>query len=317
VSSRDDLPPDLPEILPPSPSATPPPGGTDMPASSSPEVQPGAPAPATPPPPILSGTEPPLIDTPRQVPAADDLRMPLLEHLKELRSRLIHSVIAIGLGFLIAYSGADWLFAALTWPLHAAAHGRNVLLIGTGVGEAFFTKIKVALIAGLFLASPAVFYEIWKFIAPGLYESERRMVMPFVLFASIFFIAGGYFCWAVVFKIGYAFFLSQYASIGVTPTIRISEYLAFSAKLLIAFAITFEMPIFAFFLTRLGLVDYRMMIRYIRYAVLAIFIVAVALTPPDMISPFLLAIPLLLLYGVSIGVSYFFRAKPAAEPSTT
>ncbi len=274
-------------------------------------------APADDPPPALSGAEPSLIESPSQTPAADDLRMPLLEHLKELRGRLIRCVIAIALGFLVAYSGADWLFAALTWPLHAAAHGRNVLLIGTGVGEAFFTKIKVALIAGLFLASPAVFYEIWKFIAPGLYESERRMAKPFVLFATIFFVAGGYFCWAVVFKIGYAFFLSQYASIGVTPTIRISEYLAFSAKLLIAFAITFEMPIFAFFLTRLGLVDYRMMIRYIRYAVLGIFIVAVALTPPDMVSPFLLAIPLLLLYGVSIGVSYFFRAKPAAEPSTT
>ncbi len=246
--------------------------------------------------------------------------MPLLEHLKELRGRLIRCVIAIGLGFAVAYFGADWLFAALKWPLTAAAHGRTVLLIGTGVGEAFFTKIKVALIAGLFLASPAVFYEIWKFVAPGLYESERRMAMPFVIFASLFFIAGGYFCWAVVFKIGYAFFLSQYESIGVTPTIRISEYLAFSSKLLIAFAITFEMPIFAFFLTRLGMIDYRMMISYFRYAILAIFVVAVALTPPDMISPFLLAIPLLLLYGLSIGVSYFFRAEQSekgAAASTT
>jgi len=243
--------------------------------------------------------------------------MPLLEHLKELRGALIRSVIAISFGFLIAYWAADWLFAALTWPLHEAAHGRNLLLIGTGIGEAFFTKIKVALIAGLFLASPAVFYEVWKFIAPGLYETERRMAKPFVLFATIFFVAGGYFCWAVVFRIGYAFFLNQYQSIGVTPTIRISEYLAFSAKLLIAFALTFEMPIFAFFLTRLGLVDYRMMIRYFRYAVLAIFVVAVALTPPDMVSPFLLAIPLLLLYGLSIGVSYFFRADPAAGLSTT
>jgi sec-independent protein translocase protein TatC len=265
----------------------------------------------------MTGAEPPLIEAPTQAPVADDLRMPLLEHLKELRGRLIRSVIAIGVGFLIAYSAADWLFAALTWPLRAAARGRTVLLIGTGVGEAFFTKIKVALIAGLFLASPAVFYEIWKFIAPGLYETERRMAKPFVLFATIFFIAGGYFCWAVVFKIGYAFFLSQYESIGVTPTIRISEYLAFSSKLLIAFALTFEMPIFAFFLTRLGLVDHRMMIRHIRYAVLAIFIVAVALTPPDMVSPFLLAIPLLLLYGLSIGVSYFFRAEPAAGSSMT
>ncbi|HVC44954.1 MAG TPA: twin-arginine translocase subunit TatC [Candidatus Binataceae bacterium] len=240
---------------------------------------------------------------------AASARMPLLEHLKELRGRLIRSVIAIAVGFLIAYFRADWLFAALTWPLHAAAHGKTVLLIGTGVGEAFFTKMKVALIAGLFLASPVVFYEIWKFIAPGLYESERRMALPFVLFATIFFLAGGYFCWAVVFRIGYAFFLDQYASIGVTPTLRISEYLAFSAKLLIAFAITFEMPIFAFFLTRLGLIDYRMMIRYFRYAVLAIFIVAVALTPPDMVSPFLLAAPLLALYGLSVLVAYFFRAR--------
>jgi len=268
-------------------------------------------------PPELTGMEPPLFEPPIQAPVGDELRMPLLEHLKELRGALIRSVIAIGVGFVIAYSAANWLFAALTWPLHAAAHGRTVLLIGTGVGEAFFTKIKVALIAGLFIASPVVFYEIWKFIAPGLYQNERRMAKPFVLFATIFFIAGGYFCWAVVFKIGYAFFLGQYQSIGVTPTIRISEYLAFSAKLLIAFALTFEMPIFAFFLTRLGLVDYRMMIRYIRYAVLAIFVVAVALTPPDMVSPFLLAIPLLLLYALSIGVSYFFRADPTGGPSTT
>jgi sec-independent protein translocase protein TatC len=289
--------------------------GAEPPASETAQAETVAPVP----PPALTGAEPPLIDRvdgSSSASAGDDFRMPLLEHLKELRGRLIRCVIAIGLGFAVAYFGADWLFAALTWPLHAAAHGRTVLLIGTGVGEAFFTKIKVALIAGLFIASPAVFYEIWKFVAPGLYEAERRMAMPFVIFASIFFVAGGYFCWAVVFKIGYAFFLSQYESIGVTPTIRISEYLAFSSKLLIAFAITFEMPIFAFFLTRIGMIDYSMMISYFRYAILAIFVVAVALTPPDMISPFLLAIPLLLLYGLSIGVSYFFRTEQSEKAAT-
>ena len=237
---------------------------------------------------------------------SDELRMPLLEHLTELRSRLIRSVIAIAVGFLIAYTIDDWLFNALTYPLRAASHGK-ILLIGTGVAEAFFTKLKVALIAGLFIASPAVFLEIWKFIAPGLFESERRLAKPFVISATLFFIAGGYFCWAVVFKIGYSFFLREYSSIGVTPTLRISEYLAFSAKLLLAFGITFEMPIFAFFLTRIGAIDHRMMVHYFRYAVLAIFVVAVALTPPDMVSPFLLAIPLLALYGLSIGVSYVFR----------
>lgn len=136
------------------------------------------------------------------------------------------------------------------------------------------------------------------------------MAKPFVLFTTLFFLAGGYFCWAVVLKIGYAFFLSQYASIGVTPTLRISEYLNFSAKLLLAFAITFEMPVLAFFLTRLGIVDHRWMVRQSRYAILIIFIIAAALTPPDFISQFLLAIPLLLLYALSIGVSYLFRQQP-------
>ncbi|MGH7932219.1 MAG: twin-arginine translocase subunit TatC [Candidatus Binataceae bacterium] len=244
-----------------------------------------------------------------------DSRMPILDHLQELRMRLIHCVIAIALGFLLAYAIDDWLFAMLTWPLREASNNK-VLLIGTGVGEAFFTKIKVALVAGVFVASPVIFLEVWKFVAPGLYETEKRMAKPFVALATVFFVMGGYFCWAVVFRIGYTFFLSEYASIGVTPTIRISEYLAFSAKLLLAFAITFEMPIFAFFFTRLGILDHRMMLKYFRYAFLGIFVIAVALTPPDMVSPFLLAIPLLALYGLSIGVSYMFRNRAVAPADT-
>jgi sec-independent protein translocase protein TatC len=246
----------------------------------------------------------------------EQARMSLIEHLQELRTRLIRAFIAIGLGFIVAYLVADPLFRMLTWPIREVSGGK-VLLIGTGVGEAFYTKIKVALIAGLFIASPAVFYEIWKFIAPGLYETERRMAKPFVLFATLFFVLGGYFCWAVVFKVGYSFFLAQYASIGVTPTIRISEYLAFSSKLLLAFALTFEMPIFAFFFTKLGMIDYKMMMGYWRYAILAIFIVSAALTPPDMISQFLLAIPLLALYALSVGVAWMFRLKPEEKPAAT
>ena len=113
------------------------------------------------------------------------------------------------------------------------------------------------------------------------------------------------------------FFLDQYASIGVTPTIRISEYLAFSSKLLLAFALTFEMPIFAFFFTKLGMIDYKMMLSYWRYAILAIFIVSAALTPPDMVSQFLLAIPLLLLYAISVGVAWMFRIEPAEKSTAT
>jgi sec-independent protein translocase protein TatC len=239
--------------------------------------------------------------------------MPVMGHLRELRTRLIRSLIGLLAGFVVAYLIVDQLFAALTYPIRVVSNNR-VLLIGTGVGEAFFTKIKVALVAALFIASPVILHEIWKFIAPGLYQTERKLAMPFVIFASLFFVTGGYFCWAVVLKIGYRFFLSQYASIGVTPTLRISEYLAFSAKLLLAFAITFEMPIFAFFLTRLGIVDHKMMIKQLRYAILAIFILAAALTPPDMISQFLLALPLLGLYAISIMVAWFFRIRePAPE----
>jgi sec-independent protein translocase protein TatC len=247
----------------------------------------------------------------------EGLRMPIMEHLRELRVRLIRAAIALTIGFIVAYFFSDQLFAMLTMPIRQVSHDK-LLLIGTGVGEAFFTKIKVSLVAGLFLASPAVFWEIWKFIAPGLYRTERKMAFPFIVFATIFFISGGYFCWAVVFKVGYKFFLDQYSSIGVTPTIRISEYLAFSAKLMLAFAITFEMPIFAFFLTRLGIVDYKMMVKQFRYAILIIFVVSAALTPPDMVSQFLLAIPLLFLYVISVGVSYIFRAtgEPAATVET-
>ena len=245
---------------------------------------------------------------------AEGLRMPIMEHLRELRVRLIRAAIALTLAFIVAYFFSDQLFAMLTMPIRQVSHDK-LLLIGTGVGEAFFTKIKVSLVAGLFLASPAVFWEIWKFIAPGLYQTERKMAFPFIVFATIFFISGGYFCWAVVFKVGYKFFLDQYSSIGVTPTIRISEYLAVSAKLMLAFAITFEMPIFAFFLTRLGIVDYKMMVKQFRYAILIIFVISAALTPPDMVSQFLLAIPLLFLYVISVGVSYVFRAK--VEPAAT
>jgi sec-independent protein translocase protein TatC len=245
----------------------------------------------------------------------DDGRMPLIEHLKELRARLIRSLIAIAVGFVVAYGFVDQIFALLTVPLREVSHDK-VLLIGTGIGEAFFTKIKVALIAALFIASPAVLYEVWRFIAPGLYESERKMAKPFVAATTLFFITGGYFCWAVVLKIGYAFFLSQYASIGVTPTLRISEYLNFSAKLLLAFALTFEMPVLAYFLTRFAIIDYRWMLRQFRYAILVIFVIAAALTPPDFVSQFLLAIPLLALYGLSIGVAYVFRQQ-GREVATT
>jgi len=244
-----------------------------------------------------------------------DLKMPLTAHLEELRWRLIKSLLAIAVGFIACYNFADLLFALLTRPLLAlnagsGAEASSVHLIGTGVVEAFFTKLKVSLIAALFLASPVILYQIWQFVAPGLYATEKRYARPFVFFGTFFFCAGAWFCYAMVLPVGYRFFIEQYETISVNPEIRISEYLSFTSRMLLAFGGTFELPVITFFLARLGFVTHTMMLSYLRYAILVIFIVAAMLTPgPDVASQLLMAGPLLVLYGLSIGVAYMF-GKP-------
>jgi len=239
-----------------------------------------------------------------------DVQMPLTEHLEELRWRLIRALLATTVGFAVSYNFAEQLFAFLTEPLTAIS-SEKVELIGTGVTEAFFTKLKVSVIAGIFLASPVIFFQLWRFISPGLYESEKRYALPFVFFATIFFVSGAAFCYVYVFPVGYRFFVEQYASIGVSPSLRVSEYLSFSARMLLAFGVTFELPVVTFFLARIGMVTHRTMIGYFRYAILAIFIVAAVLTPgPDIASQLLMAAPLFLLYVASIGVAYLF-GRPA------
>jgi sec-independent protein translocase protein TatC len=243
----------------------------------------------------------------------NDATMPLTAHLEELRSRVIRSLLAIAAAFAATYGFADTLFAFLTRPL-TALHDERVQLIGTGVAEAFFTKLKVSLIAAVFIASPVVFHQAWKFVAPGLYEHEKRYARPFVAFATLFFVLGAAFCYLVVFPVGYAFFVEQYGSIGVAPAIRISEYLSFSARMLLAFGVTFELPVVTFFLARLGLVTHATMLGYARYAVLLIFVLAAILTPgPDIASQFLMAGPLLVLYALSIGVAYVFAQERRHE----
>lgn len=246
----------------------------------------------------------------------EDGTMPLTAHLEELRWRIVKALIAITIGFGICYFFSDRIFEILTEPL-VGIGDEHLQLIGTGVTEAFFTRLKVSLIAAVFLASPALFYQAWGFVAPGLVDTERRLAIPFVLAATVFFISGATFCYFLVFPVGYAFFLQEYANIGVAPQIRISEYLSFAARMLLAFGATFELPVVTFFLARLGLVTHRMLVSGTRYAIVVIFIVAAVLTPgPDVASQMLMAGPLLLLYVLSIGVAYVFgRAKPAeTEP---
>jgi len=233
--------------------------------------------------------------------------MTFTEHLEEFRRCLLKSVVAIALSSGVGYFFSDSIFRFIVAPLQRSLQpGQN--LIGTGVTEAFFTEIKVALAAGVFFSSPVIFYQIWRFLSPGLSGGEKRLVVPFVLCASAFFLAGAFFCYSVVLPIAFVYFIEQYGSIGVTPAIRIGEYFTFFFRMILAFGVTFELPVFTFFLVRLGIWNYRLMLSSFRYALVAIFIIAAILTPtPDIINQSLLAGPMVLLYVVSIGVAYLWR----------
>lgn len=234
--------------------------------------------------------------------------MPFTAHLEELRSCLIWSSVAVLLAFGGCFAFADEIFSLLTAPLFRM-NVPGVTLIGTGVPEAFFTQLKVAFIGGIFFAFPVILWQAWRFIAPGLYEHEKHYARKFVFFGTFFFFIGAWFCYEVIFNLGYGFLLRRYQTLGIRPAIRIGEYLSFSSRLLLAFGITFELPIVAYFFTRIGLIDHQFLIRQFRYAVVLIFVLAAVLTPPDIISQVLLTLPLLLLYGVSVGVAYLIRQR--------
>lgn len=233
--------------------------------------------------------------------------MTLTEHLEELRWCLLKSVLAIVIASCICYFFADLVFGFVVAPLRRNLQpGQN--LIGTSVTEAFFIEIKVALAAGVFFSCPVIFYQLWRFIAPGLSGRERRWVLPFVLCATMFFLGGALFCYQIVLPVAFKYFVEQYETMGVSPAIRIGEYFTFFFRMVLAFGVTFELPVFTFFLVRLGIWDYRFMLRSFRYAILVIFILAAILTPtPDVINQCLLALPMLVLYVLSIGVAYIWR----------
>ena len=233
--------------------------------------------------------------------------MTFTEHLEELRWCLLKSLAAITVASGACYFFSDLIFGFIVAPLRQNLQpGQS--LIGTGVTEAFFIEIKVALAAGVLFSCPFIFYQIWRFIAPGLSGGEKKRVLPFVLFATLFFVGGAYFCYRIVLPVAFQYFIEQYGTMGVTPAIRIGDYFSFFFRMVLAFGVTFELPVFTFFLVRLGIWDYRFMLRSFRYAIVAIFIIAAVLTPtPDIINQCLLALPMLLLYVVSIGVAYVWR----------
>lgn len=237
-----------------------------------------------------------------------DKPMGLMDHLGELRVRIVRCCIAIVLGFFVCWAVVDPIFDALVNPLLAVLP-KGSHAIYTTLPEGFFTRMYIALVAGIFASSPVIFYQIWSFISPGLYEEEKKYIIPIAVMSALFFASGGAFCYFVVFPYAFSFFVS-FATEEIVAMPKVSDYLSFVLKLILAFGIIFEMPLFAFFLARMGVITAAMMRKARRYAVLGIFVLAAILTPPDVVSQLLMACPMLVLYEISIWVAAAFGRKP-------
>ncbi|HIP15119.1 MAG TPA: twin-arginine translocase subunit TatC [Sulfurimonas autotrophica] len=222
----------------------------------------------------------------------------LKPHIAELRKRLAYSLAALVVAFFVAFYFYEPILEWMTLPLKKVLPD-NSYMIATGVPEVFFTAVKVSLFTGFLIALPFILYQFWLFIAPGLYEHEKRYIWPFVFFASGMFFMGAAFAYYVVVPYGFAF-LVNFAEQVVTVAPKINEYVGFFTKIMIGFGIAFELPVLTFFLALLGLVDDHTLKSFFKYAIILIFVLAALLTPPDVVTQLLMAIPLIILYGVSI-----------------
>lgn len=239
-------------------------------------------------------------------------KMSLTDHLIELRKRLTRALIAIGIGFFACYYYKDWIFNIITKPLTAVLP-KNSYLIYTGLTEAFFVYMKLAFFASIIITSPFILYQIWKFIAPGLLPTEKKYVVPFVLSSTILFVGGILFGYFIALPPAFEFFVS-FNNKYLQALISFADYLSLFVTFLLGFGLSFELPVFMFFLAKLGIVNSKMLSKQRRYAILVIFIIAAILTPsPDALSQVLMAAPLMFLYEVSIFVTKFVeKRKPAA-----
>ena len=238
-------------------------------------------------------------------------KSPFTSHLDELRKRIIICIVAVAVGFLGSYFFAEQIFDILIKPLQAELPPDSMFIF-TGLPEAFFVYLKLSLFGGILLASPVLLWEVWCFVAPGLYDQEKKYVYPFVIFSTVLFATGVSFGYFVVFPIAFKFFMG-YSSEIIKPLPSIKEYLNFSCKLLFAFGVVFELPLFVLFLAKIGLVNEKMLRSKRKFAILGIFAVAAILTPPDVVSQILMAIPLLVLYEISILVAKYFGKKEEEE----
>ena len=244
-------------------------------------------------------------------------KMPLTSHLEELRKRLVRILIAVGIAFLGCFAFKEEIFRIVAQPLISVLPPGSHMVY-TGLPEAFFTYIKVSLYAGIFVASPVVLYQVWKFISPGLFPKEKKFVAPFVITSTMLFVGGVCFGYFLVLPSAYKFFL-EFTTDFLKPMLSMREYLTLTLKLLLAFGIIFEIPVFLFFMTKIGLVTPRKLARMRRYAIVVCFIVAAIITPtPDAFTQCMMAIPMIILYEVGIIVSRLAsRRKDDADREQT
>lgn len=238
----------------------------------------------------------------------DGFRMTLLDHLSELRVRVIRAAAAVILSFCIALPFGDTVFRWMTSPA-APYFPEGASFIFTRPAEKFMVDLRLALFAAIFLSLPVVAFQAWRFVAPGLYKHERAMVVPFVFFFTAFFLGGASFCYFLVLPWTMQFFLDM-GTEQLKPMINISDYLGFATTMLLSFGVTFELPLVMFFLGRLGLVQAEFLRKYRRHAIVLLFVVAAVLTPPDWISQVAMGVPLYLLYELSILLVAFWGRPP-------
>lgn len=234
--------------------------------------------------------------------------MPFTSHLDELRKRLIRILIAVGVGFIVCWYFREWLFQVITAPL-VKVLPQNSHMIYTSLPEAFFNYMKISFYASLFLTSPFTLYQLWKFISPGLYQTERKYVAPFVISSTILFVGGVLFGYYLALPPAYSFFV-EFSSDFLKPMFSLKEYLSLSLKLLLAFGLSFELPVFIFFMAKIGIVSSKTLAKQRRYAILVIFVAAAILTPsPDAITQIIMAVPLMILYEFGIFIAKFAEKK--------
>jgi sec-independent protein translocase protein TatC len=225
--------------------------------------------------------------------------LPITEHIEELRERLIKSAVAVVVGFLIAWPFKKKILLFLERPLPPNLQGKLIFL---SPPEAFFTALKVSFFAGILIALPFVLYQVWKFIEPGLYEHEKRFILPFMFFSVLFFFLGASFAYFVILPFGLRFLLGFMGDL-LTPQITIGSYISFVIQMILAFGFVFLLPVVVWLLSKLGIINYTMLEKNRKFAILVIFIVAAVLTPPDAFSQVMMALPLLALYELSIWIS--------------